>query len=295
MFSANTTHKVSLALPPGIPSVVPYVRYLIVGGGGAGGGSVGGLGAGTSGSVGAGGGAGGFLTSTYAPVVSDSTYTVTVGLGGTGVLAGNGTNGQSSSFNGITAYGGGGGAVGVPIGAGYTNPYNNGKAGASGGGSTGLSGTPGTGISGQGYRGGYAYNSNTGTGTGESGGGGGGAQGPGGDNLGIAPPYYALGGVGKTSDISGSNTTYATGGNGGPDINASVAPTVGAANTGSGGSGSTAGTSTTKRTGRAGGSGVVIISYPETYIEAITTGSVEYSVVSGTRIYKFTSSGTITF
>lgn len=289
MFSANTTHKITLAMP--VP--VPYVSYLLIGGGAAGGGSVGGLGAGTSGGVGGGGGAGGFLTSTYSPVVSDSAYTVTVGLGGTGVLAGNGTNGESSSFNAVTAYGGGGGAVGIPIGAGYTNPYNNGKAGASGGGSTGLSGTPGTGISGQGYRGGYAYNSNTGAGTGRSGGGGGGAQSVGGDALGISP-YYAMGGSGKSSNIVGINTIYSAGGNGGPEVTG-VTPAAGAANTGNGGGGSINGTSTTKRTGAAGGSGVVVISYPETYREATTTGSVDYSVVSGTRIYKFTASGTITF
>jgi hypothetical protein len=48
--------------------------------------------------------------------------------------------------------------------------------------------------------------------------------------------------------------------------------------------------------GGSGGSGVVIIRYPISSREAITTGSsVTYTVTSTHRIYQFLASGSITF
>jgi len=85
------------------------VEYLIVGGGGGGG-------AGTDNTRsrgGGGGGAGGLLTNVGGTFlqVSDGTYSVIVGDGGAGAgTAGNaGSDGDDSSFYGITALGGGGG------------------------------------------------------------------------------------------------------------------------------------------------------------------------------------------
>ena len=82
------------------------------------------------------------------------------------------------------------------------------------------------------------------------------------------------------------------GGNGGGG-NGSVtsAGDSGTANTGGGGGGNGKGSSP----GGNGGSGVVIIKYPNTYKAASTTGSPTYTNTGGYRIYKYTSSGTITF
>jgi hypothetical protein len=45
-----------------------------------------------------------------------------------------------------------------------------------------------------------------------------------------------------------------------------------------------------------GGSGIVIIRYPDAYLAATsTTGSPTVTVADGYRVYKWTSSGSITF
>ncbi len=50
------------------------------------------------------------------------------------------------------------------------------------------------------------------------------------------------------------------------------------------------------RTGGSGGSGVVIIRYPNTYPDAVsTTGLPTYTNTGGYKIYTFTASGSITF
>jgi hypothetical protein len=64
-------------------------------------------------------------------------------------------------------------------------------------------------------------------------------------------------------------------------------------NTGGGGGG---GSGSSPGIGGTGGSGIVIISYPDSSpVASNTTGSPNVTVSGGYRIYKFTSSGTITF
>jgi hypothetical protein len=54
--------------------------------------------------------------------------------------------------------------------------------------------------------------------------------------------------------------------------------------------------SVTPTNGGAGGSGVVILSYADTFPEATsTTGSPTYTTSGGYRIYKFTGDGSITW
>jgi hypothetical protein len=180
-----------------------HVEYLIVGGGGGGGMDMGG-----------GGGGGGFLSGKH--VLTPGSYTITVGAGGTGAPAA-GTNGQpgghqytipataggNSSFNGLTAIGGGFGGSSY---RGYT-PGIAGGSGGSGGGASGYNDNAGTfnggsGTSGQGYRGGNstaAYYS--------GGGGGAGAQG-------TDSTARANGGTGALSTILGRPFYWAGGGGG---------------------------------------------------------------------------------
>lgn len=230
--------------------------YLVVAGGGAGGGGVG------NSMLAGGGGAGGFLTGTTA-LAYNTSFTVTVGAGGAGVLANKGGNGSNSVFGSITSTGGGAG--------GATNGANGaGSNGGSGGGGAGGAGTntKGTGTSGQGNDGG-AGNGNADYG----GGGGGGAGAAGADASGIKG---GNGGNGLASSISGSSVTYAgggggavynsgnnggTGGSGGGGAGAfsSNNGTSGTANTGGGGGGG--GALPSSSTGGSGGSGIIVIRY----------------------------------
>jgi len=207
---------------------------------------------------GGGGGAGGLLTGTTS-VTTSTPYTITVGGGGTssGIYSYN-NGGDSSAFT-IVAKGGGSGMA--------TN-------GGSGGGAGRYNGGTGRGIypdsiyiSGprQGYDGGTQV------------GGGGGAGGAGQPN--------GTGGLGLTLSISGTATEYARGGSAYND-NPSEAP-----NTGKGGTGFM-----NYGGGGTGNSGVVIIRYADTYSAAsATTGSTTITVAGGYRVYKWTSSGSITF
>ena len=81
------------------------------------------------------------------------------------------------------------------------------------------------------------------------------------------------------------------GGGGGAQGGASNSGAVSASvNTGGGGGGQYT------NTGGNGGSGIVMIRYPNTYNAATaTTGTVTVYNIGGYRIYKWTSSGTITF
>ena len=259
------------------------VDYLVVAGGGG------------AGTYCGGGGAGGLLAG-IVPVTTGTSYTVTVGSGGAGNSTASGGQGGNSVFGAISAAGGGAGAY----------PAASGGSGGGAGQAVGPT-TPyigGQGILGQGNAGGsYLY---AGAGTANYvGGGGGGGAGTAGFNGTVL--RGGNGGTGISSVISGTVTPYAGGGggcgysgggpvvagvggiggggNGGYDI-----PTAGAANTGGGGGGGAPGAS-----GAAGGSGIVILSYPDTYAAATSsTGSPTIST-SGSGSFYNAGAGSLGF
>jgi hypothetical protein len=168
-----------------IASTAYTVDYLVAAGGGGGGGN----------NSGAGGGAGGLLTGSALSVTPGTSYTVTIGAGGSSTP----TNGSNSSFGGQTAIGGG---LGASNSSGPTTPGN----GGSGGGANYLGGAPGTGTTGQGFAGGTGV-----TNANYPGGGGGGAGAIGGNAVSTTA---GSGGIGVASLISGSSVYYAGGGGG---------------------------------------------------------------------------------
>ena len=232
-------------------------EYLVIAGGGAGGGQRSG-----------GGGAGGYRTATGFPVAATTISGITVGAGGTpggvnaGDATGQGANGGNSVFSTITSAGGGGGGGGQNVGS-----WNDGKNGGSGGGGAANDGAGGIGDQpstspDQGTPGG-AVNGN------QSGAGGGGASAGAGNSGGTTG---SAGGAGTSSSIDGTPTTRGGGGGGG-----SMGGTAGAGGSGGGGGGSnssttgTAGTANTggggggagdSGSGGVGGSGIVIIRRP---------------------------------
>ena len=259
----------------------PAVDYLVVAGGGSG--------------SGAGGGAGGLLQGSV-PVTAGTSYTVTVGGGGSSA------NGQNSVFGSITALGGGLG------GTGFSATNNSGFAGGSGGGgSFGRSvysepfGSGGQGVFGQGNAGASGWTNNPADSSQlqTSGGGGAGTAGFVG-NATIA----GAGGAGIASAINGTVTVYAGGGGGGTYTGS--LSTTGQGGVGGGGRGghtgnnAVAGTANTGGGGGgalgysagAGGSGIVIISYPDVYAAAAaTTGSPTVSTSgSGSLLFNGSSS-----
>ena len=277
----------SFALKPGGITVTGYtvtaVEYLVVGGGGGG-----------STTAGGGGGAGGYRTATDFAVASGVPLTVTVGGGGAGATTdgGNGVNGTASVFSTITSAGGGKG-----------HHVSVGGSGASGGGG--------------GYGSSFAGGTATPAGQGYDGGVGGS----------VAAPHYPCAGGGGAGGVGGSVVATA-GGNGGPGLSSSITGALtyyagGGAGSGSsgavggiggGGNGGTINTgreSGTVNTGGGGGgggaaadgkglggSGIVIIRYADGYVAATNTTNLAagYPVVSGGyRIYKWITSGTITF
>jgi len=282
----DTDRAFSLTVAAGM-----LIEYLIVAGGGGGGQGRGG-----------GGGAGGMLTGNT--IVAGS-VTVTVGAGGaggtlsSGVLLAAAANGNNSTALGLTAIGGGGGALSVGAGGQSLATYT-GRSGGSGGGAGSNyfsynapagAGTPGQGnAGGLGYTGGEPYNGGSGGGAGAVG----------------SAAVNAVGGIGLQSSITGSATYYAGGGGsgsygGGPNSGGAggggaggvtnAAGTAGTVNTGGGGGGGgNAGE------GGAGGAGVVVVRYADTNVAASsTTGSPTITVTGGFRVYKFTTSGSITF
>ena len=269
------------------------VEVLVVAGGGGGGPDVGG-----------GGGGGGVVYNSSFPVISGTSYNVTVGAGGS---AGSGptpsiilgSNGGNSVFDTITAMGGGaGGSYASVIGA------PGGSGGGSGGDSSGTFLFAGRGTSNQGFAGGIGTTNSVPYGAG----GGGGAGGPG-NNFTVTGGGNGGPGVGNT--ISGTLTYYGGGGGGGGGTDTqsdgrgyggigggglgssrsgptSLIPGVrdGTPNTGGGGGG-TGGWNTAG----AGGSGIVIVRYPGK-IQKATGGVV--TVVNNFTIHTFTS-GTSAF
>jgi len=230
-------------------------EYLIVAGGGGGGTGIGG-----------GGGAGGLLQGTGTTLTAQA-YSIVVGSGG-----GADASGNNSSFNGLTAIGGGAGGR-----------FNNVACttGGSGGGAGGAStGTPQgcDGTAGQGNRGG---NGNSASGAGSAGGGAGaGANGTNASGLGSP----GNGGTGINSSITGTTVMYACGGGGGFNNGTQGCSSAGnggngvsqpggnaVANTGSGGGGG----SNSSGAGGTGGSGIVVVRYPTTsYLRVSTSGNV---------------------
>ncbi len=207
---------------------------------------------------GGGGGGGGGVVYQSDYELSATSYTATVGAGGS--PPNTPTNGGNSTFGTITAIGGGAGGS-----------YNSGRSGGSGGGGAGVSGkTVATGTSGQGNNGGI---NQTTSGTNVNNhcefpsAGGGGAGGVGGNSNNTT---IGAGGVGLQVNIAGDNAYYGGGGSG-DVMNAimncstltapagslggggSRANKNGQANTGGGASGS--------YYGGTGGSGIIIIRY----------------------------------
>jgi hypothetical protein len=227
------------------PDIAGQVEYLVLAGGGGGGQNY----------YGGGGGGGGYQTATSFAVTS-SAMTVTVGGGGQVNV-----NGQNSVFGSITSTGGG---------AGGTSGSSIGKNGGSGGGGNANGNIGGTGIVGQGFGGGTAS-------AGGAAGSGGGAGGAAANNVGNN--VSQVGGIGLSSDITGTAVVRGEGGTGGSyspsgipvagagrgsiyeavaNVTYDVNATAGEPNRGGGGGGSGNGTDTT--TGL-GGSGIVIIRY----------------------------------
>jgi len=270
------------------------VRYLIVAAGGGGGGDNGGA-----------GGAGGFRTATGYTVTPGTTYTVTVGTGGTGgVEYAEATNGGNSVFATITSAGGGYG-----LGQDGANTGGVAGSGGSGGGagqgsSPGASGNvpsvspsqgnPGAGTTGpSNSRGGGGGGAGASGQTGTSGGGGSGGTGSQSDITGTAT-YYAGGGGGGADQNGNGGAPGGTGGGGtGGNGNQEGANSggSGSANTGGGAGGGAQGGSTT---GGIGGSGVVILRMATAQYSGTTTGSPTVTTSGTDTILKFTGSGTYT-
>lgn len=195
------------------------IDYLVVGGGGGGGTNMGG-----------GGGGGGVISGSTTLTVGS--YSIVVGGGGSGAPAGIGTHpttrgtvGSNSTFNGLTAYGGGYGGL-SPNSYGYQTGGNGGcGGGASGYNDNGAAAGQyyGTGTAGQGFNGGAQGNAYY-----AGGGGGAGAAGVSGNSK-------PDGGAGKYSNILG-RPFYWGGGGGGSSYSA-----YGGGNGGIGGGGGGAG------------------------------------------------------
>lgn len=274
------------------------LEYLLVAGGGGGGHG--------------GGGAGGYLSSSFDSVTSGSSFTVTVGGGGTRGQSGTrgatpaGSNGQNSSisspsFSTITAIGGGGGSA-----AGQANAGNGGSGGGQGGDQN--TATRSSGTTNQGFGGGRTDRPSYGA---AGGGGGAGAIGADATTESATIGRGGDGGIGLQSSITGTSTYYAGGGGGGANLNAGGPATGGGTggnggggsgglaidsgfraasviNTGGGGGGaeyegSIAG-------GGAGGSGVAIFAYDTGSANA--AGGIVGDAGNGRKYHQFNTSGT---
>jgi len=273
--------------------------------------------AGGGGSGWGGGGAGGYRnsyasetsgrnssTETPLSLIPGTTYTITVGSGGTAgsSISANGGSGEDSSISGsdiatITATGGGGGGrdgqVGLDGGAG---------GGASNGGSTGGSGT-----ANQGFDGGA-----TGSGSTSGGSGGGGASANGSNAPTGTTVAGGAGGNGLASSITGSSVTRAGGGGGGARYDSggtssggtggsggggaggdsTAAGNAGSANTGGGAGGG--GYNGSSQSGATGGSGVVILRMATADYSGTTTGSPTVSTSGTDTILVYNGDGSYT-
>lgn len=218
------------------------VQILAVGSGGGGG---------SRGSGGAqGGGGGGQVEEDLAFSVPSGNVVGTIGAPGQGAGDdGSGgwqlsTEGGDIVFNSLTlARGGGKGATADQFFAGVDASTR-----ATGGGSNTLTSFPGT--SGEGEAGGVSNNASAGSG---AGGGGGGAGGVGGDATGNLVP--GVGGLGLTSDITGSTVTYGEGGTGGQQGGVDKTPLADGTGRGGDGNSGVTGATGTERNGQDGSKG----------------------------------------
>jgi len=235
------------------------VEYLVVAGGGSGGGNsaiahgagaAGGYRSSVSGEL----SGGGVSAENKLSLTSNTSYAVTVGAGGSGVTQ---TSGSSSSLDTVTSIGGGRGG---------STSANDGLTGGSGGGAGYAGSTFGSGTTGQGFAGGTGSSPSSGV----AGGGGGGGAGQVGGNTNAS--NAGNGGNGVSSLITGSSVTRGGGGGGGSynltvgnggsggggagGNHVSISPVNGTSNTGGGG-----GAAGGSGAGANGGSGVVIIRY----------------------------------
>ncbi|WP_216240090.1 YDG domain-containing protein [Polynucleobacter sp. JS-Polo-80-F4] len=251
-------------------------RYLVVGGGGGGGSDWGG-----------GGGAGGFLQGTV-DISANTSYSITVGAGGTPTANRNGsgvcgpnancvgnTGGMSTAF-GYSAYGGGGGGTYVTPGTAPAGTY--GSGGGGGGGNSGA-GNYSLGTAGQGNNGGNGQNGYLTPAFAPSNGGGGGGGG-GSATAGASPTVSAgvvtggKGGNGTASDITGSSVYYAAGGGGGV-YGGAAGSTAGLGGLGGGGNGSigvNASNATSYGSGGGGGGSVRLGGAGSAGIAVVNTG-----------------------
>lgn len=281
-----TTTTTSWTCPTGVTSI----EVLVVAGGGAGGGYHGG-----------GGGAGGVIYNSAFPVTPGTTYSVTVGPGGTAATqtSNSGNAGSNSVLATLTAIGGGAGISQGNTAASRNNGGSGGGASDNGGAFTvGGAGTPG-----QGHQGGGSNGDGTTTVISYSTCGGGGAGGPGGSvdsinggfggpgvnyNISGTPTWYGGGGGGtqlSTGPFSATTATYGLGGIGGGGVGGYTGTSGGAAvrtsasgvnGTGGGGGGflySNLG-------GGAGGSGVVIIRYVLATATTQPTGQTRFNTIT---------------
>jgi hypothetical protein len=238
---------------PGVPLTIDY---LLAGGGGSGGTT-----AVSSPQEGGGGGAGGLLTGNSVSLAPGS-YPIVVGPGGNGV---SNTSGGNSTFNGLTAVGGGFGA-----GPSFLAPGGNGGSG--GGTGNGFSNTPGTGTGGQGHNGGQGTTSGGAFGFGTGGGGGGASA------VGTVPN----GGAGTASSINGASVVYCAGGPSDAGGSGSTTPGSGGGGNGPGQGGGS---------GANGQNGIFIVRY----LTGTATGTGGAITFSGLyTIHTFTTNGTFT-
>jgi hypothetical protein len=272
------------------------VNYLVVAGGGGGGST------GSAGYQGGGAGAGGLSYGTFNTGIG-TTYTITIGAGGSGGgFPGAGDSGQNSSISGpilstINIPGGGGGGAGASAAA-RTGGGSGGGGGNSGGGSALAVGSPGFDIAGT-----YGYpGANPAGGLNGLGGGGG---------AGSAGAVYTASpaGLGYTWPVTGNtyagggnwgcNPTPSSGGGGGGGGGTGAPPKnggTGTTNTGGGGGGGGWITSPYIGSGGSGGSGVVILSIPTPNYPGSATGATVTTppAAPGQTVLTFNSSGTFT-
>ncbi len=245
-----------------VPPCVTSIKVECWGGGGGGGGSN----SGVTNNSGGGGGGGGYTVSPSIAVTPGSTFSFTIGAGGTVGSGANGVNGGSTVFNGtVTANGGQGG-----------------KACSSLGSCNGAGGAGGVGGNFNGGNGAGGSHNQSPIGNGGGGGGGAGSGGNGGNGVNtVGSPLGGAGGIGTNpGGVGGAGGTAA-----------------GLAGTVPGGGGGGANTNNPLGSSAAGGLGAggrVVITYTPDSLPTITnisgTGCPGSTItIIGTSLYKVTS------